>query len=447
MSKELREEIIKKSNNHTLYSWSPQAPTDHIAIEKADGSYIYDYDGKKYLDFSSQLICVNIGHGRKEVTDAIKKQLDEVQFVYPGMVTKARGDLGKLLADLAPGDLNKTFFTLGGAEANENAIKLARMATGKLKILARYRSYHGATIGAMSAGGDPRKFAMSSFQIPGIVHFEDPYVYRCPWGTDNAKDCCEKALEHLERIILFEGPNSIAAILMEGESGSSGIIKYPDGYWQGVKKLADKYDFLIIDDEVMSGFGRTGKWFAIEHSGVVPDIISFAKGVTSGYTPLGGIIVSDKITKKFENDALLLGLTYSAHPVCLAAGLANIQYIKNNNLIQRSAEMGRKMDKLAQELMAKHNCIGDYRSRGLFGCFEIVKNKQTKEPMAPWNATPAQMGAMAQVAAKIKELGMFTFVRWNFVLMAPPLTVSDAELSEGMEIISKALDIANKECN
>ncbi len=441
------EQILQSNLDHTIFSWTPQGGLNPLNIERAEGVYLYDRDGKRYLDFSSQLMNVNIGHGNPKVRDAVARQMDEVSYVFPGAATKVRGDLGKKLAEIAPGSLNKTFFTLGGAEAIENAIKLARAYTGRHKIITLYRSYHGATYGAMSAGGDPRKLSVDSQQVPNIVRVENPYFYRCPWHSTTEEECTERAVAQMERVIQFEGPGNIAAILLEGESGSSGCMKYPPGYWKKVKEIAERHGILMIDDEVMSGFGRTGKWFAVEHHDVVPDIICMAKGLTSGYLPLGGIMVKDEIVDAFNNKALPLGLTYSGHAVACASALAVLEIYEEGNLIERAVELGKYMDARAEEMKEKHPSIGDFRNTGLLGCFELVKNRETKEPMAPWNATPAEMGVMSQVAAKIKELGMFTFVRWNYIFTAPPLISTKAQIDEGLDIISQAIALADEHCH
>ena len=438
------EEIIKDNLDYTLFSWSRQKGLKPLAIEKAEGVYLYDYDGNRYIDFSSGLINVNIGHGDQRVTQAVMKQMQEVTYVTPSCVTKARGDLGKKLAEIAPGNLTKTLFTTGGAEAIENAIKLARLYTGRHKIIAKYRAFHGASYGAMTAGGDPRKLAHDAQQVPNVIHVEDPFCYRCPWGQPGPDACNRECVSHVERVIEFEGPENIAAIIMEGESGTSGCIKYPADYLQKIRALCDKHGILLIADEVMSGFGRTGKWFGVDNYGVVPDMIATAKGITAGYLPLGALIVSDKLAKHFDDNMLWLGLTYSAHPVCCAAGVEVLKIYEEENMIENAAAMGKYIEEKVEEMKLIHPCIGDFRNTGLLGCLELVKNRITKEPMAPYNAKADEMVVMNKVAAKLKELGMYTFVRWNYIFLAPPLCITMQQVDEGLAMINEALRIADE---
>ncbi len=435
-------EIIENNLEHTLFSWSKQSGLNPIAVKHAEGVYLYDYDGKKYIDFSSGLMNVNIGHGNQRITDAVVKQMQEVSYVTPSCVTKARGELGKKLSEICPGDLNKAFFTVCGASSIENAIKLARLYTGRHKILTRYQSYHGASSGAMSASGDPRRIPVDAQQAPNFVHFDLPYAYRWEYGEENL---LKEAVASLERIIAFEGPQNIAAILLEGESGSSGCLKYPEGYLKAVKEICLRHGILLIVDEVMSGFGRTGKWFGFEHHGIVPDMVAMAKGLTAGYLPFGCLMVSDRIAEKFNDQVMSIGLTYSAHPVCCAAALETLKVYEDDELIGNAAAMGKYLDKRIQEMKKKHPSIGDWRNTGLLGCLELVKNRKTKEPMAPFNAGAADMAVMNKVAAKIRELGMYTFVRWGYVFIAPPLCISKEEMEEGLHIISEALKIADAE--
>ncbi len=438
LTQEEKDEILQNNMDHTLFSWSKQKGINPISVERAEGVYLYDYDGKRYLDFSSGLMNVNIGHGNQRVTDAVVRQMQQVSYVTPACITKVRGDLGKKLAEICPGDLNKVFFTLCGATSIENAIKLARLYTGRHKIITRYRSYHGATYGALSAGGDPRKLAADAQQSPNFVHMEIPYAYR---ATHSGWE--EEYYEQLERIIAYEGPQNIAAILMEGTSGSSGCLKYPSGFWTRLRQICDQHGILLIADEVMSGFGRTGKWFAVDHEGVVPDMMVLAKGLTCGYLPLGALVVNDKVAARFDDNPLMLGLTYSAHPVACAAALEVINIYEDEHLIENAAHMGQYLERRIEALKEQHPCIGDFRNTGLLGCLELVKNRQTKEPIAPFNAKPAGMELTAKIAAKLKELGMYTFVRWSYLFIAPPLCITKDEIDEGLHIISEALKIAD----
>lgn len=433
--------VIQNNQDYTLFSWSKQKGTNPLAIKRAEGVYLYDYDDNRIIDFSSGLMNVNIGHGDQRITDAVVKQMQEVSYVTPSCVTKVRGELGKKLAEICPGDLNKAFFTLCGATSVENALKLARLYTGRHKILSRYQSYHGASIGAMSASGDPRKLPVDAQQAPNFIHFDLPYAYRWEFGEDKL---LSESVAQLERMIAYEGPNNIAAIILEGESGSSGCLKYPVGYLKAVREICDKNGMLLIMDEVMSGFGRTGKWFGFQHHDIIPDMICMAKGLTCGYLPFGCLMVSDKIAAKYDDQMLALGLTYSAHPVSCAAALATLNIYETDNLIANAAAMGKYVEEEVEKLKAIHPSIGDFRNTGLLGCIELVKNRETKEPMAPFNAKPAEMVVMNKVAAKIRELGMYTFVRWSYIFIAPPLCVTKEQVDEGMAIISEAIKIADE---
>ena len=440
-SLEDRETIIQNNLDYTLFSWSKQKDITPIAVKYADGVYLYDYDDKRYIDFSSGLMNVNIGHGNQRVTDAVVRQMQEVSYVTPSCVTKVRGDLGKKLAEICPGDLNKAFFTLCGATSIENGIKLARLYTGRHKILTRYQSYHGASYGAMTASGDPRKLPMDSQQAPNFVHFDLPYLYRWEYGEENL---LKESVGSLERLVTYEGPGNIAAILLEGESGSSGCLKYPVGYLKAVREICNKHGILIMMDEVMSGFGRTGKWFGFENHGIIPDMIAMAKGLTCGYLPFGCLMVSDKIAAKYDDNMLALGLTYSAHPVSCAAALETLKIYEDDGLIENCVAMGQYVNEQVELLKQKHPSIGDFRNTGLLGCIELVKNRKTKEPMAPFNAKPEEMIIMNKVAAKIKDLGMYTFVRWSYIFIAPPLIVTKEQIDEGLKIIGEAISIADE---
>src|SRR5665647_1042796 len=440
-SKTETSEIIQNNQDYTLFSWSKQKGINPIAVEYAKGVYLYDYNGKRYLDFSSGLMNVNIGHGDQRITEAVTKQMQLVSYVTPSSVTKVRGELGKKLAEICPGDLNKAFFTLCGATSIENAIKLARLYTGRHKIFTRYQSYHGSTNGAMTASGDPRKLPVDSQQAPNFVHFDLPYLYRWEYGEENL---LKESTAQLERMVAYEGPSNIAAILLEGESGSSGCLQYPKGYLKAVREICNRHGCLLIMDEVMSGFGRTGKWFGFQNHEIVPDMIAMAKGLTCGYLPFGCLMVSDKIASKYDDAILPLGLTYSAHPVCCAAALETLKIYEEDNLIENAVAMGKYLDAQVETLKAKHPSIGNWRNKNIIGCLELVKNKSTKEPMAPFNAKPGEMGVMNNVAAKIKELGMSSFVRWNYVFFAPPLCITKEQIDAGLAIISEALKIADE---
>jgi taurine---2-oxoglutarate transaminase len=436
-------DVINDNLQYTLFSWSKQRLADPLVIKKAEGVYFYDQHGRRYLDFSSQLINVNIGHGHPKVAEAVARQMSSVSYIHPGMITEVRGELGKKLSDISPGGPKKTFFTLGGADAIENAIKLARASTGRHKIISFYQSYHGGSYGALSASGDPRRFSMDSQAMPNVVRVENPYAYRCPWQCEGINSCTQKCVDHVERIIQLENPESIAAIIFEGESGSSGCIKYPGGYLQKIESVARKFGILLIDDEVMSGFGRTGKWFAVEHHNVKPDIICVAKGLTSGYLPLGAVIVDKRIAEQFDYKTLPLGLTYSAHPVALAAALAVLEIYEDENLIDNAAQMGKYIEQGIDELKKKHMSIGDFRNTGLFGCIELVKNRAKKTPLVPWNAKAEDNEPVNRIASKLIELGLSTIVRWNFIFIAPPLTINKSQIDDAMSILSEVLVIAD----
>jgi taurine---2-oxoglutarate transaminase len=433
--------VIDNNLDHTIFSWSRQKGINPIAVERAEGVYLYDFDGKKYLDFSSGLMNVNIGHGDQRITDAVVRQMQRVSYVTPSSVTKARGELGRKLSELCPGDLNKAFFTLGGADSIENAIKLARLYTGRHKILSRYRSYHGSTNAAMTVSGDPRKLALDAQQATNFVHFEIPYLYR--WEFGEAK-LLQESVAQLDRIIAYEGPSNIAAILLEGESGSSGCLKYPKGYLKEVRKICDYNGILLIIDEVMSGFGRTGKWFGFQHHDIIPDMIAMAKGLTSGYLPFGCVMISEKMASKFDDDYLPIGLTYSAHPVCCAAALEVLKIYEEDDLINNASQIGAYIEGKVLALQEKHPSIGDFRNTGLLGCIELVKDRTTKEPMAPFNAKPGDMVVMNKIAAKIREKGMYTFVRWNYIFIAPPLVITKNQIDEGLVVIEEAIGIADE---
>jgi taurine--2-oxoglutarate transaminase len=438
------EEIQRLTTENTLYEWGIQAGVNPLVIDHARGVYFWDTNGKRYLDFNSQLMCVNIGHGDPRMIAAIHQQMERVCYVVPrGATTTARAEAGRLLIDAAPNNLHKAFFTMAGSDAVENAIKIARAFTGRHKILARYRSYHGATLGAGMLTGDPRRWPIEP-GMSGVVHVHDAYPYRCRWCRQH--DACTLAcLGHIEDTIRFEGPHTIAAVIVEPVVGTNGLLIAPDGYLQGLRDLCSKHGILLIADEVMSGFGRTGKWFALEHWNVQPDIMTVAKGLTSGYIPLGATLVSKDIADHFNTRPLSAGLTYNSHPVACAAAAACIKIMQEDRLVENAAHTGAILQTELQQLQERHPCIGEVRSIGLFALVELVKNRQTREPLVPFNAGADEMGPMNRLSAFLLDHGLFTFVRWNTFFVNPPLCITEEQLREGLAIIDQGLDIIDAE--
>lgn len=436
------DEILSFSKEHVFYTWSAQAKVNPIAVKRAKGVYFWDVDEKRYLDFNSMTMCVNIGHGDERVIKAMQEQVAELPYAAPGMTTKSRALASKMVAEITPRRaLTKVLFTLGGADANENAIKLARGYTGRHKILTRYRSYHGATAGAMAATGDPRRVVWEPSLMTGVVHFLDPYRYRSTFHRTNPdiseEDFAQDYLNHLEEIIQYEGPQTIAAILMESVTGTNGIIIPPEGYMQGVRALCDKYGIVMIVDEVMSGFGRTGKWFAVEHWDVVPDMITMAKGLTSAYAPLGAVAMKPEIAAAFNEHAYESGLTYTSHPVSLAAAIANINVMKEDKIVEHAAGMGKVLKRMLTDLGEAHPSIGEVRNIGLFGTLELVKDRKTKEPIAPWNSSSPEMNALKKYCL---DHGLFLYTHWHTVLIIPPLIITEEQLKEGFDVLDQALE-------
>jgi taurine--2-oxoglutarate transaminase len=440
------DEILSLSKEHVFYTWSAQARVNPIAVKRAKGVYFWDLDDKRYLDFNSMTMCVNIGHGDERVIKAMQDQVAELPYAAPGMTTKARALASKMVAEITPRQaLTKVLFTLGGADANENAIKLARGYTGRHKILTRYRSYHGATAGAMAATGDPRRVIWEPNLMTGVVHFLDPYRYRSTFHRTNPdiseEDFTRDYLNHLEEIIQYEGPQTIAAILMESVTGTNGVIIPPEGYMQGVRALCDTYGILMIADEVMSGFGRTGKWFAVDHWDVVPDMITMAKGLTSAYAPLGAVAMKPQIAAAFNEHAYESGLTYTSHPVSLAAAIANISVMRDDRIVEHGAGMGKILKRMLTDLGEAHASVGEVRNIGLFGIIELVKDRKTKEPMAPWNGSSPEMSALKKYCL---DHGLFLYTHWHTVLIIPPLIVTEEQLKEGFEVLDQALEITDR---
>jgi taurine--2-oxoglutarate transaminase len=430
---------------HGFWTWSAQGKVAPIAVKRAKGVYFWDVDDKRYLDMNSMTMCVNIGHGDERVINAIVEQARQLPYAGPPMASRPRALLGKLLAEVTPGDLNRFLFTLGGGDANENAIKLARAVTGRHKILARYRSYHGATAGAMAATGDPRRLVWEPSLMPGVVHFLDPYRYRSTFHRANPNiseaEFTQDYLNHLEEIIQFEGPQTIAAILMESVTGTNGVIIPPEGYMQGVRQLCDKYGILMIADEVMSGFGRTGQWFAIQHWDVVPDLMTMAKGLTSAYAPLGAVAMRPFIAEYFDERVYQGGLTYNAHPISLAAAAANIQVMHEDHLVEHAAEMGLVLHRMLTDLGEQHPSVGEVRSIGLFGIVELVRDRKTRQPLAPYNGSSPEMTALRKY---MLDHGVYAYTHWHTVLIIPPLPITEAQLAEGLSVLDEALSIVDQ---
>jgi taurine--2-oxoglutarate transaminase len=438
-------DILPLSMQHAFWTWSAQGKVAPIPVTHAKGVYFWDAGGKRYLDFNSMTMCVNAGHGDERIIEAMVAQARQLPYAAPGMATKPRALLGKLLTEITPGDIDHFLFTLGGADANENAFKLARAYTGRHKILARYRSYHGASAGAMAATGDPRRVAWEPNLMGGVVHFLDPYRYRSTFHRTNPDipedEFSQDYLNHLEEIITYEGAESIAAILVETVTGTNGIIIPPEGYLQGVRALCDRYSILLIADEVMSGFGRTGRWFAVEHWGVVPDLMTMAKGLTSAYAPLGAVGMRPKIAEFFRERVFQSGLTYTAHPISLAAAIANIRVMQEDHLVEHAAAMGPVLRRMLSDLGEQHASVGDARSIGLFGILELVRDRRTKEPMAPFDGSSAEMTALRKYCL---DHGLFLYTHWHTVLVIPPLIISEEQLAEGFEVLDQALEITDR---
>jgi taurine--2-oxoglutarate transaminase len=428
-------EIVDLSRKHTLYEWSAQSKVDPIPVASAKGIYFYTPEGKRFIDFNSQLMSVNIGHGDPRVIQAITDQAATLAYANPFMATEVRARLGAKLAEIAPGDIDTFFFTNGGAEANENAIKLARFFTGRHKIIARYRSYHGATAGAISLTGDPRRWAAEP-GIPGVVHVLDPYH-----GIERGWESADSSLAMIEETIQLEGPQTIAAFILEPVTGTNGVLVPPDGYLTGLRKICDKYGILMIADEVMSGFGRTGEWFAVDHWKVVPDLLCMAKGLTSSYLPLGAVGMRHHIAQHFQDKVFYGGLTYNSHPMGCAAALATIRVYEEDGLLDNAKKMGAILKELAADLQAKHPSVGAVRSIGLFGIVELVRSRTTLQPLAPFNGTSEEMAALGRF---FREQGLYTFVRWNTFFTNPPLCINEQQLREAFGIIDRGLEITDK---
>ena len=427
-------EITELCLRHTLYDWAAQSALKPLPVTSAKGVYFHTADGRRFIDFNSQLMCVNAGHGDRRIIDAIHRQAEQLPYISPFMAHEARARLGAKLAELLPGDMDKVFFTLAGADANENAIKIARVVTGRNKILARYRSYHGSTGAAVQATGDPRRWPNE--YASGVVHVLDPYH-----GIQRGWDTVEESLANLDETIQLEGPQTIAAFILEPIVGTNGILIPPDGYLQGVRQICDRHGILLICDEVMTGFGRTGRWFAVDHWDVVPDMITMAKGLTSSYVPLGAVGMRPKVAAYFDDHVFYGGLTYNSHPLGCAAALGAIQAYEEDDMVGNARRMGEVLARRHRALRDRHPCVGAARSIGLFGCLELVRDRQTLEPLAQFNGTSPEMKSIAQA---LIDRGMHTFVCWNTIMTNPPLCITESELDEGFEILDSVLEIGDR---
>jgi taurine--2-oxoglutarate transaminase len=426
---------------HVFHSWSAQAQLKPMTIAGAEGSYVWDYDGNRFLDFSSQLVNTNIGHQHPKVVAAIQAQAARLCTIAPQHANAERSEAARLIADLAPGDLNKVFFTNGGADAIEHAVRMARLHTGRHKVLTTYRSYHGGTSVAVQMTGDPRRWPNDG-GATGVVHFFGPYPYRSPFWSSDVEQECQRALEHLEQVIAFEGPATIGAVVLESIPGTAGVLVPPDGYLAGVREICDRHGIVYVADEVMAGFGRAGEWFAVNHWDVVPDLITFAKGSNSGYVPLGGVVISDRIAATFEDRVYPGGLTYSGHPLACAAAVASIGAMKDEHIIENAARIGRDvLGPGLRELAERHPSVGEVRGMGVFWGVELVRDRQTREPLAPYGGTSPAMNALV---AACKDQGLLPFTNFNRLHVVPPCTVSDTEAKEGLSILDQALTVADE---
>lgn len=436
------EQIIADDREYVLHSWSVQSARQPLLVAGGSGSFFWDHEGNRYLDFASQLINLNLGHQHPKMVEAIKDQAETLATISPAAANDQRSELARLLAEVTPGNLKRSFFTNGGAEANENALKLARAYTGRHKIIARYRSYHGATAGAMTLTGDPRRWPAEP-GMPGVVRMFDPYTYRCPAGHPDPCPICTGG-PHLEEILQYENPETVAAVLLETVTGTNGIIVPPDGYLQRIREVCDRHGILLILDEVMAGFGRTGRWFAADHWDVVPDIMTVAKGINSGYVPLGAMVVSEPISQWLEDRMFWGGLTYSGHPLACASAVASIGIMRDEGLVDNAAHLGSRLAPRLEDLADKHRSIGEVRGLGLFWGLELVRNRETREPLVPFNASGKDAEPINELSRAAMEKGLFLFVHWNVVVIAPPLVITEGELDQGLEILDTILELADR---
>ena len=440
------EQVRRDDRAHVFHSWSAQAQIDPLPLARAEGSQFWDYQGNRYLDFSSGLVNLNIGHQHPKLVAAIQEQAARLCTVAPTFANDARSEAARLIAELAPGDLTKVFFTNGGADANEHALRMARLHTRRHKVLAAYRSYHGATSGAISLTGDPRRWA-SEPAMPGVVHFWGPYPYRSAFHARNEQEECERALQHVRDTLMVEGPQTVAAIVLETVVGTNGILVPPDGYLAGIRQICDEFGILLIADEVMAGFARCGEWFAVDHWGVAPDLIVFAKGVNSGYVPLGGVVISERVAATFDDRPYPGGLTYSGHPLACGSAVASINIMREEGIVEHARALGTEVIGPAlAELAARHPSVGEVRGLGVFWAVELVRDRETREPLVPYNASGADAAPMAAFTAACKKGGLWPFVHFNRTHVVPPCTITADELREGIAILDEALTVADGYC-
>ena len=434
--------IVADAKRYVLHSWSVQNAVDPIPVAGAEGRYFWDYDGKRYLDFASQLVNLALGHQHPKVVTAIKEQAEKLCTIGPPMATEPRSTLARMLAEITPGDLTMSFFTNGGAEANENAIKLARWYTGRHKVIVRYRSYHGATAGAITLTGDPRRWPTEP-GLPGMVRMLDPYTYRCPAGHPEPCPVCTGA-PHLEEILQYEGPQNVAAVVLETVTGTNGVLVPPEGYLQAIREVCDRHGILLVCDEVMAGFGRTGKWFAVDNWAVVPDIITLAKGINSGYVPLGAMVIREPIAEWVRDKFFAGGLTYSGHPLACASAVASVETFKEEGVVENAAAIGDVFSRELWGLAERHPSIGEVRGLGCFWGIELVKDRATREPLVPFNASGEAFAPVARLAKAALDSGLYLMTHWNVIMVVPPLTITREEVEEGVAILDEALAIADE---
>jgi len=440
----LTERVLSDDHDHVFHSWAAQSLTQPVAMAGGEGAWFWDLEGNRYLDFASQLVFANLGHQHPRMVAAIKEQADRLSLAAPDFALDVRGEAARLISERAPARLNKVLFTNGGAEANENAMRLARLHTGRHKILAAYRSYHGSTAGAITATGEPRRWA-SEPGIPGVVHFFGPYAYRSAFHAQTEQQECERALEHLRDVIAFEGASSVAAVVLETIVGTNGVLVPPDGYLAGVREICDRHGVVLICDEVMVGFGRVGEWFAVDHWGVTPDLITFAKGVNSGYVPLGGVVISDEVAASFATTPYPGGLTYSGHPLACASAIASIGVFEEDGIIERVRALGDKVvAPMLADLETRHRSVGEIRGLGLFWAVELVRDRATREPLVPFNASGEEAAPMAALMRECKRNGLWPITHFNGIHLAPPLVIEEEDLVKGIQILDECLAVVDE---